>query len=725
MKGRVPNLDVWEFPRRLETYPDLVRLARIPLFLAMLIALAATPEAMPASRADLIETYLKTLFSPHEHKALPYIETEAPTLRSVAEALAFERLERQEIGASEREVRDVAARFGTDGGSPEAVLGRLLTHGVLRRQSAIRLQFPYPIVQEYLAACHLVRERPETLARRIDDAVQRPWAQVVQFALELHPMPTPIVHSMLEREDDAFATRLRLVGRCIANGAKVDADLRSEVARRLTEVWEHATWRTKERVGRLIVDGFSTPLPPEVRTVLGRRELINYGAGEIVTRANDPALTVEVLTALLERRLDSLMTVRTLQPALNRLGDKALKMYAERARRPGTKDDELDGLAGQIGALDPQGLTPGIALDLALDEALPDKLRLEAFCVTGLPLDDRMWPIVKRALRSDRFGDGWAPKKAIARSPDASEAVLGLLRDPSLTAKQRRNMAENLPTLFPDLQARLAFIRRCVSDSRLPPELRHIMRAFAAADNDRDAFEWLVDRLPTLETDVAGATVVLLGHYPSRELGRRAADHIGARVTGAKEAADFARDAVMGMTTVFEMFSFRIGTLRPSPPHPSIDLWAGLVETWAETSDATEIERLRILVAATNLGSLRATDVLEGSIRGLTDPDDCRFNEEDEGGHHIRAAIDELRRKRRLLPLAVGERFARASRPNVPYAGIAAIAAHADRAALDLLLQLHNDSSERMRDTFSESIETLAGRLGLTVGKVGNVLQLA
>jgi hypothetical protein len=40
MKGRVPHLDGWEFTRRLEAYPDLARLARIPLFLAMLIALA-------------------------------------------------------------------------------------------------------------------------------------------------------------------------------------------------------------------------------------------------------------------------------------------------------------------------------------------------------------------------------------------------------------------------------------------------------------------------------------------------------------------------------------------------------------------------------------------------------------------------------------------------------------------------------------------------------------
>jgi hypothetical protein len=117
MKGRVAKLDTWEFRRRLEAYPELVRLARIPLFLAMLIALAGARQ-MPASRADLIETYLKTLFSPHEHKGVASTDTEASTLRRVAEALAFERLERQEIGATEREVRDVAASIGTDGTSP-------------------------------------------------------------------------------------------------------------------------------------------------------------------------------------------------------------------------------------------------------------------------------------------------------------------------------------------------------------------------------------------------------------------------------------------------------------------------------------------------------------------------------------------------------------------------------------------------------------------------------
>ena len=175
MKGSVPELDGWEFARRLKSYPDLARLVRIPLFLAMLIATTRLRQSMPASRADLIESYLKTLFSPHEHKALIPPGTEGTVLRSVAEALAFGRLERQEIGATEREVLEVAARVGADAGSPGTLLDRLLTHGVLRRQSAIRLKFPYPIVQEYLAACYLVREQPETLARRVDDALQRPW----------------------------------------------------------------------------------------------------------------------------------------------------------------------------------------------------------------------------------------------------------------------------------------------------------------------------------------------------------------------------------------------------------------------------------------------------------------------------------------------------------------------------------------------------------------------
>ena len=118
--------------------------------------------------------------------------------------------------------------------------------------------------------------------------INRPWAQAIQFALELHLSPTPIIRSMLEREDDAFATGLRLLGRCVANGSNVDLDIKREITRRLINVWVNSPLHNRQRIGRLIVDGFSTPLTPEARSVLSLNWLIDFGAGEIITREIGP-----------------------------------------------------------------------------------------------------------------------------------------------------------------------------------------------------------------------------------------------------------------------------------------------------------------------------------------------------------------------------------------------------------------------------------------------------
>jgi hypothetical protein len=110
--------------------------------------------------------------------------------------------------------------------------------------------------------------------------------------------------------------------------------------------------------------------------------------------------------------------------------------------------------------------------------------------------------------------------------------------------------------------------------------------------------------------------------------------------------------------------------------------------------------------------------MLERLISQLSDPDASRYHEEDPHGQHLRTAMYHLRRKRRILPLEVGERFARARRSGLPYAGVEAIAAHADRNGLELLLRLHNAASDGgLRSTLSAEIETLAGRLGLNISR--------
>jgi len=375
LNKRVKGLDALMFSRRVAAYPDLLRLARIPLFLSLLIASAAGGRELPRSRVDLIEGYLKTLFSPHEHKVVVAAAPESSwTLRSVAKALAFDRLEHQQIGATETEVRVVATRVG--GNNPDDLIARLLANGVLRRQSAIRLQFPFPVVQEYLAARFLVREHPEGLISRVDDAIQRPWAQVIQFALELVEKPASIVAAMLARKDDAFFTGLRLIARCVVNGTTVPDGLRNDIRRQLIWAWTRATWRTREQIGRLVFDGFSTPLSDDVRAVL-----VNYGlqfsCGEdIIVREADPAITREVLFAILKKYLDRFTYVHGMQPAIDALGDEAFDMYAAAARRPDVTADQLEGLANLVGALDPRTLTPNRSLELALDQSLPDRLRL-------------------------------------------------------------------------------------------------------------------------------------------------------------------------------------------------------------------------------------------------------------------------------------------------------------------------------------------------------------
>ena len=242
-----------------------------------------------------------------------------------------------------------------------------------------------------------------------------------------------------------------------------------------------------------------------------------------------------------------------------------------------------------------------------------------------------------------------------------------------------------------------------------------LMLAFAARFGNAEAYEVLVGRLATLDSELATITVSLLGHYRSRALGVRAAELVAMRNMDAAGVTAMANSAVTGTTYIYEMDALRGGPLKYCPPHPSIDIWAEMVEAWSDRNDLSLIQRWRVLTASVDLGSGRALDRLETAVLSVSDPDSPEYDE-DAYGYSLRSAIDELRRRRRLLPLRAVERFARARRPNVPFAGIAAIAAHADRPALDLLVGLHEQIDDlHLKGQVLEALEILAGRLGVIV----------
>lgn len=725
MRRRIAtSSDAEEFARQLRQYPDLSRLARIPLFLAMLVTLTSPSDGMPRRRADLIEMYLKTLFSPFEHKAVVSDHFSVSSLRKVAEALAFERLEKQEVGATEREVLDVASRVATDSEPPEAVLARLLTHGVLRRQSGIRLQFPYPIVQEYLAACYLVTERQESLAHRLGDAVQRPWAQVVQFAIELHRAPEPLIRQMLESRDDAFATGLRLIGRCIANGAKVSHETWAETARRLTNAWRHATWRNRDRIGQLIVDGFSRPLLPEVRDAVCMSRLMHSGAGKVVVHAEDPELTIEVLNSYLASGLHSYTNYAPIQQALNDVGSTTFDIYASMVRQQDVTLDELDGLGSLIESLSPRNLRQERVLDFVHDKTLPDSIRLAALSLTSETFDDDIETLLQRAVRSERYSDRAATMRVLVNSKDSEGVSFEFLEDETLKETTRCELAEYYLRKLPDTKSRRDFATTCASRSCLPERLRNVMRVYAASYGDGATFETLVNELDSLDPDIAEATVTLFGHYPTLELGVRAAQIIDSRVKTSSEAAAFANGAVLGMTHVFEMYSFLSGALHPSRRHPAADVWMDLLDSWTVRYSPSATELLRILTAGSALGSERSRNTLQIKIFEM-DPDDAIFDVEDDYGQVFGGAVTELLARRCMLSLSLGARLVRATRPNVQSGGVAVITRHANNEAHDLLISLHNEQSDwHVRSELSDAIETLSGRLGIVVCKSGQELQV-
>jgi hypothetical protein len=91
----------------------------------------------------------------------------------------------------------------------------------------------------------------------------------------------------------------------------------------------------------------------------------------------------------------------------------------------------------------------------------------------------------------------------------------------------------------------------------------------------------------------------------------------------------------------------------------------------------------------------------------------------------MRTAVNETRRWHGQIPLDLADRLARAKRPNVPFAGIAAIEAHGDRPALDLLLRLHRETKDWLdRSTLEGAVEKLASKLSIFVKRSGEMLEI-
>ena len=710
---------------RIETRPDLNALMKVPLFLALLMTTSRGEEDLPDGRSGLLERYLNILLQPQDYRLAVTVSVPASQLRVTAELLAFTALEYGEMGLQRREVTQLLR----DVPEAEKHIDGLVARGLLRK-STLRLNFSYPIVQEYLAACYLLSHAgDEELGQRYELAIRRPWAQTLQFVLEMHETPDDLVRSLLEREDDAFHTVSRLVGRCVVNGAHVSLDVRAAVGDRLAEAWAVQAWTLRKSLGDLIADGFTHPLPDRVRELVLQAWGMNDGTKRIVAACGDLALTKGILRVLLEGNFRYNYFLHEMQPAVDKLADEALRLYVERAKRGDVDQEDANHLAHLIAALDPEQLAPESYQLAAEDTTLPETIRLAGYMVAQGPLSDQGIAIAQRILYSaEEETGGYLATLAIERSADPTSWWHAFIQDDNAPEdKRRRTLFEFLDEANDGVKEK-PLLRLLASDKAVPRNLRHTAKLLLAYSGEAAYLEGLGEVLGELDRENLILWCFVLCRYRSGEsMVTRGLERLDALPLAADDTAYIAAVLATDMTRHYKMMRHGVFLYEGYVQHPNIKQASDLIWKWFERYDGDVKGRLRLLASATELQYPSAKERLAAEVAQLLEADsesfargDGRSGSDSEAISTALHALEEVNATG-FLSLEQLKRMTTIASHNPALGALRLIARHATSEALDTLLELYElKKNHHIADSIVEMLENMAGRLGVQLVRRDN-----
>lgn len=701
---------------RIDSRPDLASLVRIPIFLALMLVLRLEKEDL--TRSDLLEIYLATLFRPQSFKNSEIDAIDTWVLRRIAERAAFEALETDSIGVDQklldRSVRDVAPNLSADD-----VREALVKRGVLRRASAVRLSFAFPIIQEYLASAELLERHRDQLADRLTKIVRRPWAQAIQFALERHPHPAPLIDELLGREDDAFHTALRLLGRCLANGMTASDAQRQLLGERFASIWGKSSWRNNKLIDGVIVDAFTRPLHPAIRARLGDRHLIHHGTGTILSRLKETALSLSVLNELLDGDIENLLNIADVQKEVDRLGTAAFDLYIVRSRRSPLAEEEAWAISALIGHIGIGCVEATSAEAAARDDSLPLEVRLAAWSHAGCPLDEEIEALVLEGMAGEGYHQMATAAQALSSLDIDTATIARLLHSPQVPAENALKVIDYLVGDWKKSQ-RSDPIINLLNVGGLSDDKRDLISLYAVNAGNRPVFEALVGRFSEMTTEMLCATLALFGHVLERAPVERAVGMIATRSWDAKDRRSIASALVTGLTYRMDMFSLRSGALDTIPRHPGRSVPFALLEQWMSLSDYEPRDHLHLALDAVRLGVPGAANKLRPIFdAAMAAP----VEEESSDGMLAGRALEVLYANGEAPPLEELEELALASTYNLASSVVTLIAKGTTRREADSLMHLHESvRSEMLRRVILAVLEPLAGRLGLRITRSGNKL---
>ncbi|NRR30463.1 hypothetical protein HSX11_09700 [Oxalobacteraceae bacterium] len=702
--------------RRIASRTDLAHLVRIPIFFALMLVMRLESENL--RRSDLLESYIETLFRPFEFKRTESDSLDVETLRRIVERAAFKALETDSVGVS-KQLFSICSKDVGPSISPDVAREALIRRGVLRRTSLVRLSFPFPIVQEYLASRELIELPDDQLAQRLKMMFKRPWAQALQFALERHPDSTPIVAQILAQDDDAFYTGLRLTGRCLANGMLVTPAQWEEIGHRLATIWGTNSWQTNRLVDGIIVDVFSRPLHSAIRAKLSNRFLLHNGAGTIVALNRDSTLSISVLRELVAGNINGLLNISDLQDEVDRIGTEVFVLYIERYKSGSGDEEEADAISCLIRHMKFGCIDGDTAYSVAVDDAMPLQIRLAAWSKSGRNLDSMIERLIIEGLTAEDYHRRSTAAGALACSTVNASTIVRLLSDKDLSTACAQKGLEYLIFDWCKSSSRDR-IQDLLAHDQLPGPLRNIALLYSMSVGDIGAFEELLSHFDVLENEFVCATLTLLGHFPER----RPVDRVVAAITNrpwtAKDRVAITSALVIGLTHRISRFSLTTSSIESIPFHPGRVACHELFNTWLMHDEYEAIDRLRLILDTIRLGLESAQRLLRPSLDAA-----------------LEAGVGSDTNDSTLAGRAIGilqtngegpsedelEKFVKYSSYNLAVAAVALIAARGTQDAADLLIRLYQETdSAWLRPDILTNLEPLASRLGHRIMRTGNTL---
>jgi hypothetical protein len=701
---------------RISSRTDLAHLVRIPIFLALMLVMRL--EGADLRRSDLLETYIETLFRPSAFKSTENETLDVTSLRNVAERAAFKALEADSVGVTNRIfaicVKDIAPPA-----SAEEVREALVRRGVLRSSGLTRLSFPFPIVQEYLASAELLEQSTGNLIQRLRMIFKRPWAQAVQFTLERHPNPEPLLTEILEGEDDVFHTGLRLLGRCLANGMSTTLSQRDEIGRRLAAIWGASSWHTNKLINGIIVDAFARPLHCAISFRLGERRLIHEGADTIVALNQNSELTMSVLHQLLDGDIEHLLNIGELQGEVDKIGTDAFAMYVERCRRGAGVEGDVDAISCLIGHMRMGSIAADAAYAAATDETLPLRVRLAAWSKSGRQLNSVIEDLVIECIKNKGYHPNASAAKALSSSTVDVQTVQRLLRSPELPASNVESVLDYLIFDWRNTN-RNDRIEELLGVEGFTGPLRNRVLVYSINDGNLQALDSLADQMEELSVELVCATLMMLGNVLERSRVERCVAAVARRMWTAGDRVSIASAFTLGLTNRMKMLGLRTGILEPIPFHPGRNAPHGLLKTWLLRDDYNPIERLRIVLDAVRQGVLNARDELRSAVDTALA---AGVGEDDSDAALAARAIELLHANGIQLGLDELERLVRNASYNLATSAVALISARGTQSEANTLMRLYEEvNSTMLRLVILGHLEPLAGRLGLRVTRSGNRL---